>query len=350
MIRVAILLGGTSQEHEISLKTGNFVFNTLDRKKYSVTPVLITKSGKWIFPKTNVSKIPSYKTIEEYSKNFETDFKNLCNGEVNSPPHKIKNFDIIFIALHGGDGEDGTIQSILDELKLKYTGSGVKASQLAMNKELANKEFYFKGFNVAPFFNIKRENFIKDQNSVLKNLELNYPVFAKPTFGGSSVGAGKAIDAKELISRLDTIFKTDQNALVQELITGVEVSCGVIEFFNNGKFIPRPLYPTETIPKGEFFDFNSKYVVGGSEEITPARLEAKLLEDVRSQALKAHISIGCRGYSRTDFIISDGVPFILELNTLPGMTETSFIPQQIAYENLQMSYIFDTLIENGLAR
>ena len=146
---------------------------------------------------------------------------------------------------------------------------------------------------------------------------------------------------------LNNLFEIDSRALLQKPIKGVEVSCGVIEKKIDNIFTPIPLYPTEIIPNGEFFDFESKYNLGGSKEITPARISENMMNMVRNLAVKAHSVLGCKGYSRTDFIIENEIPYILETNTLPGMTKTSLIPQQVLHSGETMSSIFDLLIENA---
>ncbi|MCE9499528.1 MAG: ATP-grasp domain-containing protein, partial [Leptospira sp.] len=182
----------------------------------------------------------------------------------------------------------------------------------------------------------------------LRNIKMNFPLFVKPTLGGSSVGAGKADTLDELSSRISEIFRMEDRALVQELITGTEVSCGVFEKKEKGRFIPFALPVTEILPGGEFFDYDSKYKDGGSKEITPARINGELTKKVQESAIVAHTLLGCSGYSRTDFIIRNNIPYILETNTLPGMTATSLIPQQVKNIGLSMETFFDYLIERAL--
>jgi D-alanine-D-alanine ligase len=350
MKKIIVLFGGKSTEHSISLKTGKFIFDTLDRKKYEVKPILITESGIWLIPKNEVHELPSFKSEINYSNQFEKDFRDLGVNEIFLPTSLPG--ELVFLGLHGGDGENGNIQAYLSLLGIPFTGSGVLASALAMDKEKANLIFLSKGLNVAKFFTITKY-FSFQAIEYLKKYDMGFPVFVKPNQGGSSVGAGMAHNPEELEFRLSQVFSLEEKAIVQTLVTGIEVSCGVIEFpiIQNGKtyYIPKALFPTEIVPKSEFFDFQAKYL-GKSEEITPARISKELTQTVQAMAILAHESLGCRGYSRTDFIIQDNIPMILETNTLPGMTGASLIPQQVRYEGMSMQDILDILVENALER
>lgn len=345
---IIVLFGGKSTEHAISLKTGKFIFDTLDRNKYHVKPILISESGVWLIPSRDVNELPEFRREFDYSSEFEKDFRALGVND-NSRPTDLTS-DLVFLGLHGGDGENGNIQAYLTLLGLPFTGSGVLASALAMDKGKANLIFLSRGLSVAPFFILTKDTF-KQAIPRMKEHSMKFPVFVKPNQGGSSVGAGIAMDEKELDYRLEQVFSLETTAIVQTMVKGVEVSCGVIEFpeFELGvkRFVPRALFPTEIVPKTEFFDFQAKYL-GESEEITPARISPEAMERVRSMAVSAHLALGCSGYSRTDFIIQDEIPFVLETNTLPGMTGSSLIPQQVRYEGMDMKDILDILIENSL--
>ncbi len=343
MKNIAVLFGGTSTEHSISIKTGNFIYNTLDRSKYNCKPIFLTKSGKWLISKSFNIDLPKIENGNGYEIKWEQDFRNSVEfTELNIPTDNM-DCEIVFLGLHGGAGENGTIQSLLELLGLKYTGSQVLASAIAMHKEKANILFRANGFVVSPF-----QVFSQIDLSLKTTLspDMKYPVFVKPNEGGSSVGTGIAKNQEELNKRLTDVFSIEKKAIVQNLIQGIEVSCGVIEFWENQKWTPVPLHPTEIIPNSEFFDFESKYTTGKSKEITPARLSEEVTQTVRELALKAHITLGCRAYSRTDFIIQNNIPYVLETNTLPGMTETSLIPQQVQHAGREMKDILDLIIQN----
>ena len=355
MLKVALLMGGNSSEHEISLKSSNFIFNTLDKSKYKVTPILIDKKGNWIIPNSHNSVFPDIKKISEKFpvKEIANEFQNefiSSNQILSSTGISLKDIDcdVVFLGLHGGQGENGILQAFLEMNSIPYTGSGVLASALAMDKERANYLFLSAGLKVANFINLKRKDFLVSGEGSLGNFHLNFPVFIKPTMGGSSVGVGKANNILEVASKLKELFNQEESVLIQENVTGIEVSCGVLEKNTGHSFEATPLYPTEIVPSNDFFDYEAKYAIGKSKEITPARISKELTLIIQESSLLAHKILGCHGYSRTDFIIEDGTPYILETNTLPGMTETSLIPQQAAYSNYAMSEIFDWLIENAL--
>ncbi|MCB1180038.1 MAG: D-alanine--D-alanine ligase [Leptospiraceae bacterium] len=346
MTNIAVIFGGDSSEHPISIKTGNFIYNTLDRSKYKLKPIFITKKGTWLIPKEFNTVLPTPDKEKDPSENFEREFRELLNPNELPIPFDNMDCEVCVLGLHGGKGDNGTIQSLLKLLKLKFTGSDVLASSLAMDKAKSNFIFSSIGLNVAEFQLVTSEDFFN--KSFQLDSSLHYPIFVKPNEGGSSVATGMARNDSELNLKLEQVFKEENTAIIQNLVKGTEVSCGVVEYPESGKFIPTPLFPTEIIPDSEFFDFTSKYTSGKSNEITPARLEDSVIQEIRNMAVKAHTALGCRGYSRTDFIIKENKPFILETNTLPGMTETSLIPQQVKHLKQNMKDILDILIQNAI--
>ncbi len=350
MLQVYLLYGGNSTEHFISLKTGSFIFQTLNKQKYKVKPILITEKGLWLIPKNYSHSIPSL-SVNDNSAVYEKKFRQQEIEEFYLPNRL--DCEVVFLGLHGGNGENGTIQAYLELLGVPYTGSKVLASALAMDKEKSNLVYKASGLNVENFVVFsKQELHLLTETQIQEKLfqfGIHFPCFVKPNHGGSSVGAGIARNLQELQIRLQNVFELENKAFVQNLLKGIEVSCGVIEFKEGESFQPRPLYPTQILPKSEFFDFEAKYKTGGSEEITPAPISLELTQRVREMSLLAHNVLGCSGYSRTDFIIQNNIPYVLETNTLPGMTETSLIPQQAHYEKIEMEYLLDLLIENALS-
>ncbi|TGM48668.1 D-alanine--D-alanine ligase [Leptospira biflexa] len=346
-IKIALLFGGISGEHIISVRSSAFIFATIDREKYDVCPVYIDPNGKFWIPTVSEPNYPdpSGKTEIEFLQEF-----NKANAIVSpSEPADISQMGFLsaFLGLHGGAGEDGRIQGFLDTLGIPHTGSGVLASSLAMDKYRANILFEAMGIPVAPFLELEKGK--TDPRKTLLNLSFSYPVFIKPTLGGSSVNTGMAKTAEEAMTLVDKIFVTDDRVLVQKLVSGTEVSIGVLEKPEGKKRNPFPLVPTEIRPKSEFFDFEAKYTKGASEEITPAPVGEELTKTLQEYTLRCHEILGCKGYSRTDFIISDGVPYVLETNTLPGMTGTSLIPQQAKALGINMKDVFTWLLEISLS-
>ncbi|TGK48428.1 D-alanine--D-alanine ligase [Leptospira bouyouniensis] len=345
--KIALLFGGVSGEHIISVRTSAFIFATIDREKYEIHPIYIDSNGKFWIPTVEkpIYPDPTGKTELEFLEEFVQANKIM----IPSDPIELKKLGVssAFLGLHGGSGEDGRIQGFLDTIGIPHTGSGVLASALAMDKFRANILFQSIGIPVAPFIELEKGK--SDPRKTLLNLSFSYPVFIKPTLGGSSVNTGMAKTAEEAMTLVDKIFVTDDRVLVQKLISGTEVSIGVLEKPEGKKRRPFALVPTEIRPKSEFFDFEAKYTKGASEEITPAPVGESITKTLQEYTLQCHEILGCKGYSRTDFIISEGIPYILETNTLPGMTGTSLIPQQAKALGIDMKDVFNWLLEISLA-
>ncbi|TGL69035.1 D-alanine--D-alanine ligase [Leptospira jelokensis] len=345
--KIALLFGGVSGEHIISVRSSSFIFATIDREKYDVCPIYIDSNGKFWIPKNEgpIYPDPTGKNETEFSQEFNT-----ANGITShSLPGELGKLGLssAFLGLHGGAGEDGRIQGFLDIMGIPHTGSGVLSSALAMDKYRANLLFQTIGIPVAPFLELEKGK--SDSRKTLLNLPFSYPVFIKPTLGGSSVNTGMAKTAEEAMTLVDKIFVSEDRVLVQKLVTGTEVSIGVLEKPEGKKRNPFALVPTEIRPKSEFFDFEAKYTKGASEEITPAPVGETITKTLQEYSLSCHQILGCKGYSRTDFIISDGIPYVLETNTLPGMTGTSLIPQQAKALGIEMKDVFTWLLEISLS-
>ncbi len=341
---IGILFGSDSTEHEISIKSTEFIFNTLDKNKYNLKLIYLDKKNNWYVPKSFTNYFPNIKEIfknplEKVSEIFLSEFIQL-NPLLDFDLKLILNeIDLFFLGLHGGIGENGVLQAFLEFYKKPYTGSKFYASSLSMDKEKSNLVFLASGFNVAKFINLEKKDFLK------KEVNLKFPLFIKPNRGGSSVGVSKVQSLEELNQKLKILFESEFEILIQEFISGTEVSCGILENLDGSI---TKLFPTEIIPENEFFDYEAKYILGKSNEITPARIPDNLIEIIRELAEKAHKVLGCRAYSRTDFIIKNDIPYILETNTLPGLTETSLIPAQVKYSGLNMKDVLDKIILHSI--
>ncbi len=309
-LRVALLMGGPSVEHDVSLASGAVVASALDTDKYEVTPIVITRGGEWPM------------SIDEVSAKS----------------------DIAFIALHGEYGEDGTVQAILGDAGIPYTGSDVLPSALAMNKILSSRLLSSHGIQVPRFISAHRHE------KKLDSFEhFGYPVVVKPVDRGSSIGLSIVRSPEELYVALQKVFYITRDAIIQEYIPGHEVTCNVIDDGLGDAF---PLPVTEIIPKsGGIFDYHAKYTSGASDEITPARLSDAGTELVQEAAVFAHKAVGASGMSRTDMIIGeDGELYVLEINTIPGMTSTSLLPKAAIAYGLSLSDLFDRIIEAGMRK
>jgi D-alanine-D-alanine ligase len=261
--------------------------------------------------------------------------------DITSALRKMKGFSFVFIAMHGAFGEDGRIQALLEWIGVPYSGSGFLSSAMAMDKEISN-EFYKKIELRVPHFVVLEKN-LKN-----KTLNIKIPVVVKPANGGSSVGISIVKVRSDLPRALTRAFKEGRRIMIQEYIEGREFTCGVLED-KQGKAFALP--PTEIIPKAsDFFDYKAKYKIGGSLEITPARLSKALTKNIQAMALKAHNSLGCNGMSRSDFILKGSKFYILETNTIPGMTQTSLLPQAAKVADIDFPTMLDLIIAAGLRR
>ena len=310
-IRVAVLIGGQSAEHAVSLNTGRQVLKKLDPKKYSAHAIKISKAGKW--PIT---------------------FKKLKSD-----------FDIVFNAMHGEYGEDGTVQRLLEKSQIPYTGSRVRASELGMNKIKSLAIFKKIGLNVPPYLIINNINIAV---GIKKVSRFGWPVVVKPADRGSSVGLSIVEGDQKLSGAIKTALHYSKTIIIQKYIKGRELTCGVIEKGNRILALP----PTEIIPKErEFFDYYSKYTPKATREVTPAKLPGRLTKIIQDLALTAHKSINASDYSRTDMILgNDGLVYVLEINTLPGLTQNSLLPKAAKSIGLKFSSLLDLIIESALKR
>jgi D-alanine-D-alanine ligase len=306
-LRLALIAGGKSSEREVSLKSGNQVYQALNQDKYDIR---------------------RYDPL--------TDLGSLVRdaGEL----------DVALIIMHGRGGEDGSMQGLLDLLEIPYQGSGVLASALAMNKELSKIVYRQAGLRVPRTLIFDRPGAPSPREI---EAALGLPVVIKPVSEGSSIGVTKASTPETLQTGLAAAFALDNRVLVEEFIPGTEVTGGVL---GNARLQALPL--VEIIPASTyaFFDYEAKYQPGASEEICPARLEADLTRRVQECALTAHKALGCRGYSRTDMMVRDGEVYVLETNTIPGMTATSLFPQGAKAAGIDFPELLDTLINLALEK
>lgn len=307
-IKVAVLMGGKSAEREISLKTGQAVVEHLDREKYDIFPFEVPSSGKFSLPPKT---------------------------------------DLIFIALHGPYGEDGTIQGLLEMLGIPYTGSGVLASALGIDKIVSRQLFSSLGLTVPKslVFSLGDDysSFIRDFSSFI-----SFPCVVKPHNQGSSVGVSLVEGEAGLKEALALALSFPRaKALVEEYLSGREVTCGIL---GNSGAQPYCLPLTEITPQGQhrFFDWQAKYQAGESEEITPAPLAEGLAQRVRQDSLQAYEALGAQGLARVDGILVGESFYLLEINTIPGMTEISLLPQQARAAGLSFSNLLNRIIQLAL--
>lgn len=321
---IAVIAGGDSSEFVVSVKSGANIYKAIDTNKYS--PWLIQLRGnEWIVLKGD-SKVADID---------KSDFSFTVNEE------KIT-FQFAYITIHGTPGEDGILQGYFDLLKIPYSTCDVHSSSLTFNKWFCNN--YLKSFGITMAKSIKiSEGDIINTESIIEQLEL--PVFVKPNAGGSSFGITKVKTQEQLIPAIEKAWEESNEALIEQFIEGNEFTCGLVKIGNE-----KIVFPVTEIrlPKNEFFDYEAKYTPGVAEEITPARLPEKLFNQCQELSSKIYDLCQCSGIVRIDFILKDETFYFLEANTTPGMTATSFIPQQINAMGLTLKEIITRIIEDKL--
>ncbi|MBP6024238.1 D-alanine--D-alanine ligase [Ferruginibacter sp.] len=319
--KIALVTGGYSGEAVISYKSAITIEKNIDADKWDCYKIDINPAD-WFYMTADGQKIPVDKN----------DFSITVNST------KI-NFDAVLVGLHGTPGEDGKLQGYFDCLKIPYTSCDAATSALTFNKRYTVAVAAFAGMHVARSLHLFK-NIPVTGDTILKELQL--PLFVKPNNGGSSLGISKVKAAGELQQALDKAFNEDDQVLVEEFISGREFTIGV--FKSKGKIIALPI--TEIISKNEFFDFEAKYE-GASEEVTPANVEESIAEKVRAEARRAYSVFNCNGIVRIDFIYNetDGNPYMLEINTVPGQSAASLVPQQVVAMGWTLKEFYTALIE-----
>ena len=318
---IAIVMGGYSSEAEISLKSGEVVYNSLDTSKYALYKVYILKE-KWVVLKNNL----------EYQIN-KNDFSFLLD---NQHIH----FDCVFNAIHGDPGENGTLIAYFDMLGIKHTSAPFYQMALTFNKRDTLSVLKEYGIPTAiSFYMHQRDDIVTD--TIIKKVGL--PCFVKPNRAGSSFGVSKVYKEENLKNAIEKAYEEDEEIIIESFLDGKEVSVGVIEYHN--ELIVLPI--TEIVSENDFFDYEAKYM-GKSKEITPARISQAEKELVEKQAKKIYQILNMKGFSRSEFIIVNGVPYFLEINAVPGMTEESLLPQQAKVASISLSELFDNAIQLAL--
>jgi D-alanine-D-alanine ligase len=322
--KIALVTGGLSGEAQISYKSAVTVGNNVDRDKFDVYRIDINAEGWWYEPTTG-----------ERSKVNRDDFSVSDKGQ------KI-NFDAVLLCIHGTPGEDGKLQGYFDMLQLPYTSCDAATSALTFNKRYTVAVAAFGGIHVAKSLHLFKHTPVTPEQ-ILEQLAL--PVFVKPNNGGSSIGMSKVNEAAELASALAKAFKEDDQVLVEEFIGGREFTIGV--FKNKNEIMVLPI--TEIITQNEFFDFEAKYQ-GKSEEITPAVIDTGMQQQLESAAKSVYEVLNCRGVVRIDFIYDTSIrqPYMLEVNTVPGQSEASVIPQQVKAMGWSLKDFYSAVIEQAL--
>ncbi|AUP80450.1 D-alanine--D-alanine ligase [Flavivirga eckloniae] len=319
---IAIIMGGFSSEYEISLKSGNVVYETLDNTKYNAYRIHIFKD-KWVYVDDNNDEFPVNKD------NFSVQVA-----------HRVITFDCVFNAIHGSPGEDGFMQGYFDLLNMPHTSCGMYQAALTFNKRDCLSVLKPYNIKTAESFYLNLGDPINEDAIINK---VGLPCFVKANKAGSSFGVSKVHKKEDLQKAIDVAFKEDDEIIIEAFLDGTEVSVGVITYKRETKVLPI----TEIVSENDFFDYEAKYL-GKSQEITPARLSKEQEDKVTILAKKVYEILKMKGFSRTEYIFKDGEPHLLEMNTIPGLTKESILPQQAAAAGISLVELFDNAINEAL--
>ncbi|MFW6019144.1 MAG: D-alanine--D-alanine ligase [Bacteroidales bacterium] len=323
MKNIALLAGGDSGEFEVSLRSASMVDKSLDKSLYNVYLIYMFAQD-WYFEDEQKQKFPVDKN----------DFSLNLNGQ------KIC-FDVVFMMIHGTPGENGKLQGYFDLLDIPYTNCGLFTSSLTFNKFYTNQQMRMLGLTT-PFSRLLIQGEKYDIEEIAENVGL--PCFVKPNEGGSSLGTTRVNRLEELQQAIDKAFEVDDQVLAEEFIEGTEVTCGLIRQGKDTLVFPL----TEIVSMNEFFDYEAKYTKGMADEITPARIPEDKALEVKRLSILVYNKLFCKGIVRVDFILKNEEYYFLELNTVPGMSQASIVPQQIRAAGLKETDIFSLAIENAL--
>ncbi len=347
---MCVLFGGVSPEHEVSLRSAESVLNNMNKEKYNIFPVGITKEGDWIlYGGTDYSWLPSGQWREHPGNRRAAISPVRGQGLLSFEGDNVvrEMIDVVFPVLHGENGEDGAIQGLLQMAGIAYVGAGVAASAVSMDKTLTKLVMDNAGITQADWRLVRNSDLQNRMDGILQDLEkvFTYPVFVKPAGTGSSVGVSKAQDRQQLREALLSAGVYDQKILVEEFIDGQEIEVAVM-----GNESPVASVCGEIDSGADFYDYDAKYITDTSVAYVPARIAEDVAEQVRDVAVRAYRAAGCRGLSRVDFFVTRGDSRIVfnEINTIPGFTSISMFPKLFAASGISYPQLIDSLIELAL--
>ncbi len=353
-IRVGVVFGGRSGEHDVSLMSAQSVMRYLDKDKYEVIPLGVTREGRWLATGDPMKELqsraeeasPKLREPESAARELVPHRRELVPGvEKTGIPH----VDVVFPVLHGPYGEDGTVQGLLELADIPYVGAGVLGSALAMDKATMKAVFRAEGLPIADYVLVMRWDWEENPTEVVQRVEarIGYPCFVKPANLGSSVGISKVHEAKELPAALDLAARYDRKMLVEQAINAREIECSVL-----GNDHPIASLPGEVVPRREFYDYVAKYVDEETELIIPADLSPQKASEVQELAVRAFIALDLAGMARADFFLDrdTGTVYVNELNSIPGFTQVSMYPKLWAASGIPYPELLDRLIQLALER
>lgn len=334
-ITLGVLYGGKSPEHKVSLQTARSVINAVNKEKFTVVPIYITTDGEWLRGEAIEGEVQDVKQLA-FQHGLPA-LASIANG-----------IDVIFPLLHGPNGEDGTVQGMLELLNVPYVGNGVLASAVGMDKVVMKQLFAQAGLNQARYVFFLKKEWEKHKETVYETVEreLGYPCFVKPANAGSSVGISKCKNREQLQTAFQEAFRYDRKVIVEEAIVGREVEIGVI-----GNDEPICSVVGEIVPKKEFYDYEAKYVDGNTELVIPANITNKEYETIKRMALTAFKTLNLAGLVRADFFLTAaGGAYINEVNTMPGFTPFSMFPLLWKHTGVSYEELIERLIQLAIER
>jgi D-alanine-D-alanine ligase len=368
-VRVAVIFGGRGPEHAVSCMGGGNMLRAIDRDKYEVVPVGITREGAWVLAADEPARLtaaagelPSVEAVARPGAEVVPwGGRELATSAPGQIPHLLGEVDVVLPVLHGPFGEDGTIQGLLEMAGVPYVGAGVLASSVSMDKEYMKIIFQARGLPVAPYVVVRPRDWppegadsaadttAVERKRVLDAIgELGWPVFVKPARGGSSIGTARACDLAELHAAIEDARRYDPKVIVEAAVEGAEIECSVLEGLNGAP--PDTSLPGQLLLAEGFYDFEAKYL-GDTGMAIPAPIPARDLQEIRRMAAQAFEAVSCEGLARVDFFYTPGGQILInEINTIPGLSPTSYFQKMWEATGLEFPQLIDRLLQTALSK
>jgi D-alanine-D-alanine ligase len=350
-IRVGVIFGGRSVEHEVSLVSAASVLQALDKEKYEIVPIGIAHTGRWLSSQEALRLLKENASLDaEPEQLLVPDPRKQSLVKINHSASLVEKLDVIFPVVHGTLSEDGALQGLLELTNIPYVGTGVLGSALGMDKAVQKDLLQQAGIPTTPSENFLRSEFERSRKKIITSIEkkLRYPMFVKPSNSGSSIGISKVQNRKELITAVQLAGEYDLTILVEQGVKSArEIECAVL-----GNDEPAASVPGEIVSSNEFYDYDAKYVDGKSQAIIPAKLPRAVAKKIQDYAIAAFRALKCSGMARVDFLVTQKSfkIFLNEINTIPGFTSISMYPKLWEASGIPYSRLLDTLIQLALER
>jgi len=343
-LRLGVVFGGQSVEHEVSVVSAMELLDAADPARFEVVPFGVTRDGRWLTPAETRAQLERREAL--FSKRIEADVPQLL--ERRDVLEELRHVDVVFPLVHGVNGEDGTLQGMLEMFGIPYAGCGVTASAVGMDKALQKRLFRDAGLNVAKHMTLFEHEWRRDGDAVARGIEgaLGYPAFVKPSNGGSSVGVSRVRSREDLGEAMRAAFDLDRKVLVEEAVAGREVDCAVL-----GNDEPQASPVGEVRHAHEFYDYEAKYLDTSAQIVAPAELPAETSVAVQRDAVRAFQAIDGAGFARVDFFLRpEGTPVVNEINTLPGFRSVSMFPRLWAVAGIPYRELITRIVDLALER